>query len=147
MDVVNGQPVLDPELRPANWSRRYKANLERLHSGDRRQHVGLDEWHVMVLMPGPVKRRSGQVDSDGMPAPGSEVGDLCSAPEVDRGSGLAEPPVRLGLAQLRRGNTKVPPAVDAIEVGVSHSPDDPPIPRHGSNGRARARTALAHSVR
>jgi len=34
---VDGQPVLDPELGPANWSRRYKANLERLHSGDRRQ--------------------------------------------------------------------------------------------------------------
>lgn len=37
MDAVDSQPVLDPELGPANWSRRYKANLERLHSGDRRQ--------------------------------------------------------------------------------------------------------------
>jgi hypothetical protein len=35
MDGMKGQPDPGPDLGPANWSRRYKANLERLDSGDR----------------------------------------------------------------------------------------------------------------
>lgn len=37
MSVVDRQPVSSSELGPANWSRRYKENLERLGSGDRGQ--------------------------------------------------------------------------------------------------------------
>lgn len=37
MGVVDRQPVSSSELGPANWSRRYKENLERLGSSDRRQ--------------------------------------------------------------------------------------------------------------
>ena len=35
MEAVGRQPVPDPELGPASWSRRYKQNVERLRSGDR----------------------------------------------------------------------------------------------------------------
>jgi hypothetical protein len=35
MEAVGRQPVVDPELGPASWSRRYKENVERLRSGDR----------------------------------------------------------------------------------------------------------------
>jgi CarD family transcriptional regulator len=34
---VEDQPVWGSDLGPANWSRRYKANIERLRSGDRSQ--------------------------------------------------------------------------------------------------------------
>jgi hypothetical protein len=39
MDTVDSQSILDPDLGPANWSRRYKANLERLRSGERGQII------------------------------------------------------------------------------------------------------------
>jgi RNA polymerase-interacting CarD/CdnL/TRCF family regulator len=39
MDTVSRQSVSDAEIGPANWSRRYKENLERLRSGDRGQII------------------------------------------------------------------------------------------------------------
>jgi hypothetical protein len=41
MDTVDGQPGSGPDMGPPNWSRRYKANLERLASGDRGQVVAV----------------------------------------------------------------------------------------------------------
>jgi hypothetical protein len=35
IEAVDRQHFPDPELGPANWSRRYKENIERLRSGDR----------------------------------------------------------------------------------------------------------------
>jgi hypothetical protein len=37
MDNVDRQPILSPEFGPSNWSRRYKANIERLGSGEEDQ--------------------------------------------------------------------------------------------------------------
>jgi hypothetical protein len=37
MDGVDRQRISSSELGPANWSRRYKENVERLGSGDRGQ--------------------------------------------------------------------------------------------------------------
>ena len=92
-----------------------------------RQDIGLGDGHISVLPPGPVERGPGQIDPDGVPALSSEVGNLGSqaAADVNRGTRLAEPSISLGRNQLGRRSTEVPPAVDAIAIGVSHSPNDP----------------------
>jgi len=92
-----------------------------------RQDVGPDEGDASVLALCQVERGSGQIDSNGIPASGSEVRDLSSypTPDIDRGPNLAEPSLSLGRKQLRRRSAEVPPAIDAIDVGIDHSPNDP----------------------
>lgn len=105
--------------------------MERPGRERERQYVGLGEGHARVLALGPDERGPGQIDPDGIPALSGEVGDLGSqsAADVSRRAGLAEPSISLGRHQLGRRSAEVPPAVDAIEIGISHSANDPtPIP-------------------
>ena len=60
--------------------------------------------------------------NDGIRVAGEVLVNLYFVAERDQ-RGLSS----LGRQQLGRGSAEVPPAVDAIEIGISHTPNDPTL--------------------